>query len=172
MRQSTKRQRGSKSRDFFKYLHKQLLDETSWALDCDLMLVDKIPVPFIVALFDIKTVRDRISFTEAIAYQQFISRPQPYRIPVYFIYANQALKSDAEDESLSSVDSINKAKLEHRFTVTELVYADHRPNPPISEERVIVENVNWQGLAAWETQLRAKRRQEMQKHVLHLAINK
>jgi hypothetical protein len=157
---STKMQQGSKSRDVFKWLHKQLLDAKSWALDVDLELVEKEPRPFIVARFDVKVGNDEISFSEAIAYSTLIGMPHPHRIPVYIVYADHLFKSHAENESLSPEDRKHLAKKHHRFTVKELISADYRPNPPKTKEIVVLENATWEDFGKWETQLRNNRKQE------------
>ena len=163
MKFSTKMLLGSKSRDIFKWLHKQLLPKNSWALDIDLELVEKEPMPFIVARLDFKVGNDRISFTEAIAYSTFIGMPHPHRIPVYIVYADHLFKSHAENESLSPEDRKLLAKNHHRFTVKKLISADYRPDPPKTEEIVVLENATWEDLGKWETQLRNNRKQEQGK---------
>ena len=163
MKFSTKMLLGSKSRDWFKWLHKQLFPKNSWALDVDLELVEKEPRPFIVARFDVKVGNDKISFSEAIAYSTLIEMPHPYRIPVYILYANHSFKSHAEDESLSPEDRKRLAKIYHRFTVKELISADYRPDPPKTEEIVVLENATWEDFSKWQTQLRNNRKQEQRK---------
>ena len=163
MKFSIKMLLGSKSRDWFKWLHKQLLPKNSWALDIDLELVEKEPMPFIVARLDFKVGNDRISFSEAIAYSTFIGMPHPYRIPVYIVYANHLFKSHAENESLSPEDRILLAKKYHRFTVKKLISADYRPDPPKTEEIVVLENATWEEFSKWQTQLRNNRKQEQRK---------
>lgn len=160
MKFSTKMQQGSKSRDVFKWLRKQMLDKNSWALDVDLELVEKEPKPFIVARLDFKVGNDGISFSEAIAYSTLIGLPHPHRIPVYIIYADHLFKSHAENESLSPKDRKLLAKNLHRFTVKELISADYRPNPPKTKEIIVLENATWEDLDKWETQLRNNRKQE------------
>lgn len=160
MKFSTKMQQGSKSRDVFKWLRKQMLDKNSWALDVDLELVEKEPKPFIVARLDFKVGNDGISFSEAIAYSTLIGLPHPHRIPVYIIYADHLFKSHAENELLSPKDRKILAKNFHRFTVKELISADYRPNPPKTKEIIVLENATWEDLGKWETQLRNNRKQE------------
>ena len=148
MNEFTKNQKGSESRDKFKWLHKQVMSRQCYALNSDLELVEKFPRPFIAARLDFKLENDSISFTEAISYSQLINLPPEYRIPVYIIEANMAFKhSDNKDE--------------HRFTIRKLLSADYRPNPPTTETKVMKENITWEELAEWEEGLRAYRRKEI-----------
>lgn len=146
----TKAQRGSPSRDRFKFLHKQLLPKYAWALNSDLELVTKKPAPFVIARLDFKLDgADHISFTEAISYKQFISMPMPYTIPVYIVKAAANFKN--EDEPVDR----------HRFHVYQLVDCDYRPFPPKTDERLLVGPVTWAGLCDWEMSLRKQRENEM-----------
>lgn len=159
MNHFTKSQMGSKSRDTFKWLHKQLLGKDAWALNSDLELVDKHPDPFIVARLDFKVGNDSISFTEAISYSVFINMPEPHRIPVYIVYTDRLFKAHAENSELTPDERIALAK-EHKFTVKELLFANPFPNPPKTEERLVLENASWHEFSEWEKQLRMFRRQE------------
>jgi len=145
MNEATKRQKGSETRDLFKYLHKSLLPSKFYALNSDLELVEKYPVPFIVARLDFKLEGDTISFSEAIAYNQLVGMPEPYRIPVYIIEAKRPF--------------IGISKEMHRFNVYEYEYADWRPDPPKVRKRIILANATWAELGAWENSLRDARRQ-------------
>lgn len=146
---STKAQKGSPSRDKFKWLHKQMLPTTAYALDADLELVSKKPMPFIVALLDFKVTGDSVSFTEAIAYKARISSPLPYYVPVYIIEASPIFRNEDATPAM------------HRFTVYQLVDADYRPNPPTAELKLIAKDLTWEGLSGWEMTLRANREEEI-----------
>lgn len=145
MNERTKAQRGSESRDLFKYLHKNLLSSRFYALNSDLELVEKYPIPFIVARLDFKLEGDTISFSEAIAYNQLVSIPEPYRIPVYIIEAKRPF--------------VGAKVTEHRFDVYEYEYADWKPDPPRVKRKLLHQNLTWEELGVWEDQLRNIRRQ-------------
>ena len=142
MRFNTLMQKGSKSRDHFKYLHKHMLGKDAWALDSDLELVEKSPLPFIVARLDFKMPHDRISFTEAIAYQTILK----FGIPVYFIEAHSGF--------LESEPSA------HRFDIYRLDSTDYRPKIPTRQGEYILRDATWDGLAVWEKALRRARQKE------------
>jgi hypothetical protein len=139
--------KGSDSRDLFKYLHKNLLSEKFYALDSDLELIEKEPVPFIVARLDFKLQGDLVSFTEAIAYNWLVEVPQPYRIPVYLIVAERLFQYRKPED--------------HRFTIYEFKHADWRRDPPFVEKNLLLENITWQELGLWEAQLRKLRKEEI-----------
>lgn len=140
----TKKQKGSESRDAFKFFHKNLLDSRFYALNSDLELVEKYPVPFIVARLDFKLAGDSISFAEAIAYNQLVAMPEPYKIPVYIIEAQRPF-TDVSPET-------------HRFNVWEYEWADWKPDPPIVNKKLVASNLSWEQLGEWERQLREARR--------------
>jgi len=63
MRECTKHQKGSPSRDLFKLKHKSLHKDL-WSLDVDFVFVEKHPVPDIVAIVDFKNgAGDDITFS-------------------------------------------------------------------------------------------------------------
>lgn len=162
MRHFTKAQVGSKTRDWFKWLHKHIAPKNAWALNSDLELVEKSPYPFIVARLDFKMAgSDGISFAEALSYQRFISIPEPHRVPVYIVYAQPVFKEHSDNPNLSPSEREELARKHHRFTVKELIRADYRPDPPKTEERIVVSDVDWDGLVAWEMQLRKDRQRYM-----------
>lgn len=160
MNHSTKMQVGSKSRDMFKWLHKQLLGSNAWALDVDLELVEKEPIPFIVARLDFKVENDQISFSESISYQHIMNTPKPWTVPVYIIYANTDFKQDAKNEDLTPKDRIQKARDTHRFTIKRLVSANYRPHPPKTVEEEIIKNGTWDDVERWQNELRDLRKKE------------
>jgi hypothetical protein len=159
MNDRTKKQKGSKSRDKFKVMHKHIMSKDCWALNSDLELVEKKPRPFIVARLDFKLDGDSISFTEAISYSQFINMPPEHRIPVYIIEANREFRDYENDDA--DVGELLKHKDKHRFTIKKLLKADYVPDPPVTETKVMKENITWEELAAWEVGLRAHRRKEI-----------
>lgn len=145
----TKQQKGSPSRDHFKWLHKQLLPKDAWAINSDLELVAKYPRPFIVARLDFKVKGDFISFAEAISYKQLIDLPFPHTVPVYIIETERNFKNDDEPTE------------NHRFTVQHLLDCDYRPNPPTTKVETVAANLTWDGLKEWEMNLRSQRAQQM-----------
>lgn len=143
----TKYQSGSPNRDRFKLLHKLLMPDSFWALDADLELVSKHPTPFIVARLDFKLATDAISFSEAIAYRQFMSTPMPFRIPVYIV------------EAISGFEQNDTAK--HRFDVYQPTDLNHKPDPPTYTKNHVLQNGAWADLQLWERNIRRERESEL-----------
>lgn len=153
MESAIKALRGSASRDKFKYLHKQMLPKEAYALDVDLELVSKYPVPFIVARLDFKMPNDKVTFAEAIAYQNSLNLPVPHAVPVYFVEALRDFKDDDTDAD------------RHRFTIYRLISADYRPFPPDIKTELVASNLTWDEFGKWEMGLRVSRQGEMRKHL-------
>lgn len=130
--------KGSKTRDQFKYLHKNLLNRSFYALDSDLELVEKHP-PFIVARLDFKCLGDSISFTEGIAYNEYTEK----LAPIYIIEAQCRAREFIEMDSET-----------HRFNVYQYIQADWHPNPVEVEQELLHENLTWDELGEWEGKLR------------------
>ena len=149
MNAATKTQRGSPSRDRFKQLHKELFSVSSWACDADLELVEKKPIPFIVARLDFKLCTDSVSFSEAIAYQHLLSAPLPWFVPVYVIEAALNFKDE---------DSLPE---EHLFNVYQVLDLDYEPDPPTYTKNYELKNATWKDLQSWEWQLRFTRQRQM-----------
>lgn len=122
-----------------------------YALNSDLELVEKYPIPFVVARLDFKLEGDTISFSEAIAYNQLVSMPEPYRIPVYIIEAKRPF--------------VGVKTTEHRFNVYEYKYADWRPNPPRVIRKLLYQNLTWEELGEWEARLRGTRKRLKEKEL-------
>lgn len=148
-REKKKQLRGSPSRDRFKYLHKQMLPRAAYALDVDLELIEKWPVPFIVARLDFKLENDSVSFTEALTYQWCIDLPKPHSIPVYLVVADANFKEEDSDPDT------------HRFAIHQILEADYRPDPPAIRQNLVAKFLNWELLSEWEMKLRKNRRFEM-----------
>lgn len=159
MKYSTKKQKGSPSRDKFKWMHKHIMSKKCWALDVDLELVEKEPRPFIVARLDFKMPNDFITFSEALSYQITLDLPPEYRIPIYIIEATPAFMNGKNEEL--DIDAMNEQKDNHRFTIRKLLSANYKPKPPTTETRVMKENITWEELAEWEVALREYRRKEI-----------
>lgn len=149
MNEAVKQLKGSPARDYFKYMHKQKMSKQNYALDVDLELVEKYPIPFIVARLDYKQSGEGlgITFTEALSYQYIAGVPTPLRIPV-FIVEGSSFSPEIDEK-------------EHRFNVYELISADYKPNPPTWNKQCVLRDATWTGLADWENKLRAKRKLEI-----------
>ncbi len=132
---------GSPSRDRFKVLHKQLLGKWCYALDSDLELIEKFPRPGIVARLDFKALGDSISFTEAIAYNEYKIKLAPIYIVEAQVFPGQFVKSDP---------------LTHRFNIYLFKEADYHPNPPTVAKQLIAERLTWKEFEQWEITLRTQ----------------
>jgi hypothetical protein len=118
---------GSPRRDRFKQRHK-LLSKEFYACDLDFVLIQKTPVPDIVAVLDYKANEgERITFAEVIAYCAMIRRG----IPVYVIRGN--------------VDT-------GAFDIEQFVGGHHRE--PRAEFKHITRVLNWEQFGDWERRLR------------------
>jgi len=140
---------GSESRDVFKQLHKEKVPDNCYALDIDFALVEKNQHenqdnPFIVAIIDFKKPDDGLTFTEVLAYNQFLEND----IPVYVV---QSIVEAFEDKPPS----------EHRFAIKRYNGGDWRLFPPEYSCEVVKESVSWRGYAQWESQLRVEQRQKI-----------
>lgn len=127
MKESTRQQKGSPSRDLFKRKHKDL-GRDLYALDIDFALIEKNPYPTIVAILDYKQSSDEITFSEVIAYNSLIDRG----LPVYII------SGDAESGA---------------FTIFKYEGGNYRK--PISRLRAIHQTQDWSGFESWERSLRS-----------------
>lgn len=120
--------KGSKSRDDFKHRHKQLLPSL-FAIDIDFCLVEKHPIPHVVALIDYKKTSDEITFAEVCAYNHFILTG----IPVYIVTGS----------------------VETGEFIIEQYMGGHHKKPDVRKE-FILKTSNWQEFQSWEVQLRSK----------------
>lgn len=127
MRESTRLQQGSPSRDRFKRKHKE---GPGWcyACDVDFALVSKSP-PGIVAFLDYQVGEEAISFSEVLAYNELLSIA-----PVFIV------RGDADANG--------------PFSVMEYEGGDYRPEPPRAKLTRIASQLDWQGLLAWEQLIR------------------
>jgi len=140
---------GSASRDRFKQLHKEKLPDNCYALDIDFALVEKNQhrgedQPLIAAILDFKTASDDLTFTEVLAYNQFLEK----NIPVYVV--------ESETNDFAQVDVAD-----HRFTIKEYNGGNWRLFPPSYECEVLREGATWRVLKKWEDKLRIERRKEV-----------
>jgi len=127
VRESTLRQQGSPSRDRFKRKHKA---GPGWhyACDVDFALVSKQP-PGVVAFLDYQVGEEAVSFSEVLAYNEMLSIA-----PVFIV------RGDAEAEG--------------PFDVLEYEGGDYRPEPPRVQLTLVLQQVDWAGLSAWESDIR------------------
>lgn len=140
---------GSESRDKFKHFHKKKLHNQFYALDIDFALVEKHlgatesgePLPFIVAILDFKLPNDSPTFSEVLAYNQFIKT----NIPVYIVEAD-------------SEEFAEKKPSEQRLSVYEYKGGDWRPDPPHWDGEIVIEQATWREFGSWQDSLRIKRR--------------
>lgn len=144
---------GSESNDLFKYLHKHM-NKKLWAVDADLELIEKEPVPFVVARFDLKMKHsDPLTFSEAISYGYLIGLPEPNQVPVYIITPTCEFTPETPKE-------------QHSFKI-EKIMGTHFLKPAF-RKIVLCENLSWTDLEQWEIGLRAYRKryitQWMQEH--------
>jgi hypothetical protein len=128
MNEQTKNQCGSPSRDIFKRKHKDL-NKSLWALDVDFVLIEKKPVPDIVAILDFKkNSSDTITFSEVIGYNAFLNRG----LPVYIVSGDPDAGA---------------------FTIFRYEGGNHLK--PTFKLRQVHSTKNWGEFEAWEKLLRA-----------------
>jgi len=151
----------------FKALHQQLAPPSFYALDGDLILVEKIPpsTVYIVAHLEFKMNTETISFTQAICFNQMVSAPLPWRIPVYIIRARQPFEMPPTNATHLSHDYCEYALKNHRFDITEYLHADWKPEPPKVNVATVLENIGWRELINWEQKLRQARRAELAPYI-------
>jgi len=151
----------------FKALHQQLAPSNFYALDGDLTLIEKIPpaTVYIVAHLEFKMGTENISFAQAVCFNQLVSAPLPWRIPVYIIRAHQPFGMPTPDATELSEGYCEYALKNHRFDIAEYLYADWKPEPPRVSLATIAENIGWHELIQWEQQLRETRRTELAPYI-------
>ena len=123
--------KGSEKRDTFKQKHKALRSGF-YATDVDFCLVSKHP-PGVVAYIDYKDYNDCVSFSEALAYNEFMKQA-----PVYIIQASNPEIGP--------------------FVVQRYRGANWKPDPPDVDYGVALWFKDWQALGEWEKALRDKYR--------------
>jgi len=151
----------------FKALHQQLAPSNYYALDGDLILVEKIPpaTVYVVAHLEFKMNTETITFTQAVYFNQLVSAPMPWRVPVYIIRAREPYDMPPTDATRLSYDYCQHALKTHRFDVTEYLHADWRPEPPRVSVATIAENIGWRELIEWEQELRQARRAQLAPYI-------
>lgn len=133
---------GCPRRDKFKRWHKDG-PRDFYALDNDLVLVQKYPVPHIVCVIDHKPMHERLRlrFTHVLTYSCYLEKG----IPVYMVETSDDLT---------------------RFRVYQYIGGDYRPDPPRFETTLVLEggvSEYWE----WERNIRKERqRQIMQSGML------
>ena len=120
--------KGSPSRDLFKQAHKNL-SKQFYSCDIDFVWVGKYP-PRIIAFLDFKLPRDRVTFSEVLAYNDLL------RIaPVYIV--------ESPDPTTGP------------FKVYSYSGGDFRPNPPDVELEHIETCPDWLSFGKWERKVRS-----------------
>ena len=128
MREATLEQRGSPSRDAFKYKHKNLLPGWCWSCDIDFALVSKNP-PSVVAFLDYQVGEEAISFSEVLAYNRLMEIA-----PMFIVRGDHEACGP--------------------FDVFEYEGGDWRPEPPHVTLLPVLQGADWAGLSRWEQSLR------------------
>lgn len=118
--------KGSPSRDEFKRRHKDLAKDL-YGLDLDFVIVEKVPHPDIVAVFDYKTDSDKICFTEVLAYGALVRRG----IEVFIIQGNATTGS---------------------FVISQFIGGNHKEPRSALKEKAITKD--WAEFEQWERKLR------------------
>jgi hypothetical protein len=151
----------------FKALHQQLAPPNYYALDGDLILVEKIPpaTVYVVAHLEFKMNTETITFTQAVYFNQLVSAPMPWRVPVYIIRARHPYDMPPKDATHLSRDYCQHALNTHRFDIAEYLYADWKPEPPRVTTASIAENIGWQELIKWEQELRQAKREQLAPYI-------
>jgi len=128
MDESKRNLEGSKKRDVFKRMHKQL-DKSFYACDADFCLISKHP-PGTVAYLDYKASYDTVTFSEAIQYNEWVKSA-----PVYIVIGDNPETGP--------------------FVIRRYLGANWKPDPPqvdYDDEEVMVKD--WHELGEWERLLR------------------
>ena len=140
--------RGSKSRDHFKWWHKQKLRGCDYASDLDLILVEKVFTGtkdkegywhkgVIVAAIDFKSYDvEEPTFTEVIVYNWSVDSG----VPVYLVSGNPALPDEGKEYDTMMV---------RRF-----VHGVPWPRPPKCEIEHVIGPCSVDEYVAWEKKLR------------------
>lgn len=121
---------GSPSRDTFKQLHKRNCPNSFYACDLDFILVAKYPFR-LVAFIDYKKLFDKVTFAEAIAYNEL-----KLVKPVYIIRSRVPESGP--------------------FFITRYEYGNPKPDPPDIKVSPVKECKDWQELSDWEDSLRTQ----------------
>jgi hypothetical protein len=151
----------------FKALHQRLAPPNYYALDADLILVEKIPpsTVYVVAHLEFKMDTEPISFTQAVCFNQMTSAPLPWCIPVYIIRAHEPFVVPPTDANHLSHDYCEYALENHRFDIAEYLHADWKPKPPRVSVATVAKNIKWRELIEWERKLRQARRAQLAPYI-------
>ena len=125
---ATQNLEGSPSRDRFKLLHKKKCASSSYACDLDFILVGKSPYR-IVAFLDYKLSKDKVTFSEIIAYNILKK--------IATVYIIRSLKPDNGP-----------------FLITRFDGGDPSPNPPVANCSFVKECATWEDFNKWEQDIR------------------
>jgi len=151
----------------FKALHQQLAPSNFYALDGDLTLVEKYSpsAAYIVAHLEFKMGSENISFAQAICFDQYVSAPLPWRIPVYIIRAHKSFEMPNLSATELTEEYCKDALENHRFDVEKFIGADWQPEPPSVGVELVAKSINWKELIEWERELRKARREELESYI-------
>ena len=152
----------------FKALHQQFAPSNFYALDGDLILVDKYSssAAYIVAHLEFKMGSENISFAQAICFDQYVSAPLPWRIPVYIIRAYRTFEIPSSLFVTELTPAYCENALEyHIFDVEKFIGADWQPEPPSVKVELVAKRINWKELIEWERELRKARREELEPYI-------
>jgi len=119
--------KGSPSRDLFKQAHKTLAKQF-YACDIDFVWVGKYP-PGIIAFLDFKLPRDKVTFSEVLAYNDLLKIA-----PVYIVEAPDPVAGP--------------------FTVSRYTGGDFKPNPPTVKLEHIETCPDLAAFGEWEQKIR------------------
>ena len=148
----------------FKMLHQRFAPSRYYALDSDLILIEKIPPDTVypVAVLEFKIGDETITFTQVIYFNHIVSIPPPWNIPVYIIRAHLPFITPPPDTTLITYEYEQLAREQHRFDIYQYQYGDWKPEPPRIQVATVAQNINWQELVRWEETLRQERRKTIE----------
>lgn len=126
--------KGSPARDAFKQFHKTIL-RPFYAVDLDLVFVEKTPIPGVVAVLDYKQPNDRVSFSEVLLYNKLLE----VGIPVFVVISAWCKNQDPPFNN---------------FAIFRYCSGDHRPEPPLVDLETIHHSLTFEEFVEWEGSLR------------------
>lgn len=165
MDKSKQELKGSPSRDMFKYWHKKL-SKYLYACDIDFTLVAKCRSDrrrdHVVGILDYKESNDNVTFTEAIAYNNFIAAG----FPVYLVRSTciDPPLQPCTCECTCGADDVQRERMEQsKFIIYKILSCDPRKNPPTCEldRDCVTFTDSWEEFEEWEEELRNTRLREI-----------
>ena len=163
MDKSKQELKGSPSRDMFKYWHKKL-SKYFYACDVDFTLVAKCRrnrnKDHIVGILDYKELYDDVTFSEAIAYNNFIAAG----FPVYLVRSTciDPPLQPCTCECTCGADDVQRERMKSgEFRISEIKGCKTRPNPQDCECSHVISTSSWEEFEEWEEELRDTRLREI-----------